>query len=101
MEPISFVASLITVVGLVTVSSKKIYDLRAKLSRDPKDVENLLEQLQTFESLLNELSQDHRNSLTPQETLQQVWGSSIAQMRRDMQSLQSVLSKVESLLNKK
>ena len=104
MEPFSFAASLITVVSLVTASSKKIHDLRRKLQNAPKDVDNLVEQVQTFESLLNELNtqlQDHRNNVTPQETLQQVWGSSIAQMQRDVQSLQSVLSKVESLLKKK
>ena len=104
MEPISFAASLITVISLVTASSKKIHDLRGKLQNAPKDVENLLEQVQTFESLLKELNtqlQDHRNSVTPQETLQRVWGSSLAQMERDVQSLQSALSKVESLVKKK
>ena len=104
MEPISFAASLITVVGLVTASSKKIHDLRGKVSNAPKDVENLLQQVQTFESLLHELKtqlQDHRNSVPPQETLQRVWGSSIVQMQRDLQSLQAVLSKIESLLKKK
>ena len=104
MEPISFAASLITVVGLVTVSSKKIHDLRGKLSNAPKDVENLLQQVQTFENLLHELKtqlQDHQNSVPPQETLQRVWGSSIVQMQRDLQSLQAVLSKIESLLKKK
>ena len=104
MDPLSFAASLITVVSLVTASSKKIHDLRGKLQNAPKDVENLLEQVQTFESLLNELKtqlQDHRNNVTTQETLQQVWGSSLAQMQRDVQNLQSVLSKVESLVKKK
>lgn len=104
MDPLSFAASLITVVSFVTASSKKIRDLRGKLQNAPKDVENLLEQVQTFESLLVELNtqlQDHRNNVTPQETLQQVWGSSLAQMQRDVQSLQSVLSKVESLVKKK
>ena len=104
MEPLSFAASLIAVVSLVTTSSKKIHDLRGKLQNAPKDVENLLEQVQTFESLLVELNtqlQDHRNNVTPQETLQQVWGSSLAQMQRDVQNLQNVLSKVESLVKKK
>ena len=104
MEPISFAASLITVVSLVTTSSKKIHDLRRKLHNAPKDVESLLEQVQTFESLLNELNtqlQDHRNNVTTQETLQRVWGSSLVQMQRDVQILQSVLAKVESLVKKK
>lgn len=104
MEPISFAASLITLVGLVTASSKKIHELRRKLRNAPKDVESLLEQVQTFEGLLNELNtqlQNHRNNVTPQVTLQQVGGSAIAQMERDVQSLHSVLSKVESQVNKK
>ena len=104
MDPLSFTASLITVVSLVTASSKKIHDLRGKLQNAPKDVENLLEQVQTFESLLVELNtqlQDHRNNVTPSETLRRVWGSSLAQMERDVQSLQSVLSKAESLVKKK
>lgn len=104
MEPIGFAASLITVVGLVTASSKKIHDLRGKLSNAPKDAGNLLEQVYTFANLLDELKtqlQDHRNSVAPQETLQQVWESSIAQMQQDVQSLQAVLSKYESLLKKK
>lgn len=103
MDPLSFTASLITVAGLVAASSKKIYELRGKLNNAPKDVEHLLEQLQTFESLLKELErqlQDHRNSAPPQETLQQVWGSSVAQMHRDVQSLRTALSKVEPLLKK-
>lgn len=103
MEPIGFAASLITVVGLVTASSKKIHDLRRKLRNCPKDVEHLLEQVHTFESLLDELKsqqQDHQNSVPSQETLQRVWGSPIAQMQQDLQSLQAVLSKVESLLKK-
>lgn len=104
MDPLSFTASLVTVAALAATSSKKIYDLRKKFSSAPKDVETLLEQLQTFESLLKELEaqlQDHRNSASPHGTLQQVWGSSITQMQRDMQSLQTVLSKVEPLLKKK
>ena len=104
MDPLSFAASLITVLSLVTASSKKIHDLRRKLQNAPKDVISLLEQVQTFESLLNELKtqlQDHRNNVTPQETLQQVWGSSLKQMQRDVQSLQDVLSKVETLVTKK
>lgn len=104
MDPLSFAASLIAVSGFVTASSKMIHDLRGKLSKAPKDVESLVEQVQTFESLLTELNtqlQDHRNSATPQETLQQVWGSSIAQMQRDVQSLQNLLSRLESLLKKR
>lgn len=104
MEPISFVASLIAVGGLVTASSKKLLELRAKLSKAPKDVESLVEQVQTFEHLLTEVNtqlQDHRNSATPQETLQQVWGTSIAQMQRDVQSLHNILYKLESQLKKK
>ena len=49
-DPLSFTASLITVAGLVAVSSKKIYNLRGKLKNAPKDVDNLLEQLRTFEN---------------------------------------------------
>lgn len=89
MDPLSFTASLVTVAALAATSSKKIYDLRKKFSSAPKDVETLLEQLQTFESLLKELEaqlQDHRNSASPTGTLQQVWGNSITQMQRDMQS---------------
>ena len=104
MDPLSFTASLVTVAGLVAASSKKIYDLQERLKNLPKDVQDLLNQLQTFKNLLQELEtqlQDHRYSAPPQETLQNVWGSSIAQMQRDVQSLQTVLSKVEPLLRKK
>ena len=104
MDPISFTASLITVSGLVAVSSKKIHDLLGKLKNAPKDVENLLGQFRTFEGLLKELEiqlHDHQNSAPPQETLQQVWGNSLAQMQEDVQSLQAVLSKVEPLLGKR
>ena len=104
MDPVSFTASLITVGALAAASSKKIHDLRGKLKNAPKDVESLLEQVDTFESLLTELKtqlQDHRNSAPTQDTLQKVWGSSIAQMNRDVQSLQAILSKVEPLFRKK
>ena len=103
-DPLSFTASLIAVATLVAASSKKIYDLRGEFKDAPKDVENLLEQLQTFENLLKELEAqlgDHQSSAPPQETLLQVWGSSIAQMKRDVESLQQVLSMVEPLLKKR
>ena len=104
MDPVSFTASLITVGGLVAASSKKIRDLRRKLINAPKDVETLLEQVETFECLLNELQtqlQDHRNNAPPQDTLQKVWGSSITQMDKDVRGLQAILSKVEPLFRKK
>ena len=104
MDPLSFTASLIAVAGLATASSKKIYDLRGKLKSAPKDVEELLEQLHSVDHLLKELEaqlQDFRNSAPTQDTLQQVWGSSIKQMRRDVENLQADLSKLEPLLKKK
>ena len=104
MDPLSFTASLITVSGVVAVSSRKIRELRTKLKNAPKDVEKLLKQFRTFEGLLKELEtqlQDHQNSVPPQETLQQIWGASLAQMQEDVQSLQAVLSKMEPLLKKK
>ena len=104
MDPLSFTASLITVAGLVAASSKKIYDLRGKLKNVPKDVEELLEQLNNFEILLKELeSQVHifKNSASPQDSLPQVWGSSVEQMQQDVQRLQNTVSKVETLLKKK
>lgn len=104
MDPLSFTASLITVAGVVTASSKKVHELREKLKNAPKDVENLLEQLRTFEGLVKELRtqlQVHQSSAPPQETLQQVWGASLAQMQQDVQNLHAVLSKMEVLLKKK
>ena len=104
MDPISFAARLITVFGLIGASSKKIQGLRGKLRNVPKDVEALLDQIQTFESLVNELRtqlQDHRNSVPSQEALRQVWRSSVTHMQRDVQSLHTLLSKIESLLTEK
>ena len=104
MEPLSFTASLITVIGVVTASSGMIYNLREKLTNAPKDVENLLEQLRTFEGLLKELEaqlRDYRNSVPPQDTLQQVWGGSVAQMQRDIECLHNALARVEPLLKRR
>ena len=104
MDPLSFTASLITVAGLVAASSKKIYDLRGKLKSAPKDVEELLEQLHNFETLLKETESqihDYRDSASPQGMLPHVWGILIEQMQQDVQNLQTALSKVESLLKKK
>ena len=95
MDPLSFTASLAILVGVVTTSSKIIYDLGKKLKNAPKAVEILTEQLRTFEGLLKELDaqlQDHKNHAPRQETLQQVWGSSLAQMRQDLEALRKVLS---------
>ena len=67
-------------------------------------MEELLEQLHSLEYLLKELEaqlQDFRNSAPTQDTLQQVWGSSIERMRRDVENLQADLSKLEPLLKKK
>ena len=104
MDPLSFTASIITLGGLVAASSKKFHDLRGKLKNAPKDVENLMQQVETFESLLNELQtqlHDNSSSAPPQDALQTLWGKSIAQMDRDVQSLQAVLSKLEPLFGKK
>ena len=102
--PSLFTASLITVAGLVAASSKKICDLRGKLKNAPKDVEELLEQLNSFESPLKELEpqvHDYQNSASPQDRLPQAWGSSVEQMQRDLQCLQITLNKVGTLLKKK
>ena len=103
MDPLSFIASLITVAGLVAASSEKIHDLRGRLKSVPKDVEELLAQLNNFETLLKELESqvhDYKNSASPQDRLPQAWGGSVEQMQRDVQYLQTTVPQVETLLKK-
>ena len=103
MDPLSLTASLVTVLKLVAATSINIYDLRGKFKNAPKDVEDLLEQFQTFENLLRELEMQLRapqNNSPPQDTLNQLWANSIRHMQKDVQSLQTVLSKMEPLLKK-
>lgn len=103
MDPVSFTASLVTVIGLATASSRKIRSLRAKLKNVPKDIEHLIAQLDTFEGLLKEFEgqlRDHQKSVTPEETLQRLWESCFVQMQRDVESFHDIVSKVEPLLKK-
>lgn len=103
MDPVSFTASLVTVIGLVTVSSQKIFSLRAKLRNAPKDIEDLLAQLHIFEGLLKELEVQlryHQQNATPEETLQKLWEICFVQMQRDVKSFHDIVSRVEPLLKK-
>ena len=93
-----------TVSGVTIMTSKLIYRLRDKVKNAPKDVGDLLEQLQTFQELLEELQtrlQDSRDNNATQSKLPQIWGQSIAHMQRDVKSLHTELSKLEQLIRKK
>ena len=96
MDPLSLTASLVTISGLAATSCKTI----RKFKNAPKDVEELLELLRTFEALLQELMsqlQDHQANYSSPENLQQVWGHSLKQMERDMKRFHGLVSKVEPL----
>ncbi|KAK0515176.1 hypothetical protein JMJ35_002555 [Cladonia borealis] len=104
MDPLSFTASLMTVSGVTIMTSKLVYRLRDKVKNAPKDVGDLLEQLQTFQELLEELQaqlQDFQDNTAAQSKLLQIWGQSVAHMQRDVESLHTKLSKLEQLLKKK
>ena len=103
MDPLSFTASLVTMSGVSIMTSKLVYRLCDKVKNAPKDVGDLLEQLQTFQELLEELQaqlQDFQDNTAAQSKLLQIWGQSIAQMQRDVESLHTKLSKLEQLLKK-
>ena len=104
MDPMSFSASLVTLGGLVAATAKGIYKIQGKLRHGPQVIHALLERLHTFENLLietNKQLQDHWGHAQPQELLQHVWGDSLAQMQRDIQSLHSALTKVKGSINQK
>ena len=104
MDPLSFTASLVTVSGVTIMASKLVYTLREKVENAPKDVGDLLEQLQTFQELLEELKiplQDLRDDAAAQSKLQLIWGKSVAHMQRDVGNLHTKLSKLEQQLKKK
>ncbi len=104
MDPLSFTASLMTVSGVTIMTSKLVFTLREKVKNAPKDVGDLLEQLQTFQELLKELQiqlQDFPDNTTAQSKLSQIWGQSVAHMQCDVESLYTRLSKLEPLLKKK
>ena len=104
MDPLSFTASLMTVSGVTIMASKLVYTLREKVENAPKDVGDLLEQLQTFQELLEELEsplQDLRDDAAAQSKLLLIWGKSVAHMQRDVGSLRTKLSKLDQLLKKK
>ena len=103
MDPLSFTASIMTVSGVTIMTSKLIYKLRERVKNAPKDVGDLLEQLQTFQELLEELQkqlQDSRDNTAAQSKLLEIWGQSVAHMQRDVESLHTKLSKLENLLKK-
>ena len=103
MDPLSFTASLMTVSGVTIVASKLAFTLCEKLENGPKDVGDLLDQLQTFQELLEELKiplEDLRDNAAAQSKLQLAWGKSVAHMQRDVGSLRTELSKLEQQLKK-
>ena len=104
MDPISFAASLATLIGVVATTSKAIHDVHKRFRDAPEDVKRLLEQLQTFQSLLKELEvqlQEHQNNTLLQETLRQLWRSFLTQMKEDIRSLGSVVSQLGQIQQKK
>ena len=104
MDPLSFTASLMTVSGVAIMASKLVYTLREKVEDAPKVVGDLLEQLQTFQELLDELKtqlQDSPDNAATQSKLLQIWGQSVAHMQRDVTSLYTKLSKLEHLMKRK
>ena len=104
MDPLSFTASLVTVSGVTIMTSKLVYRLRDKVKNAPKDVGDLLEQLQTLQELLEELQaqlQNSQDNTAAQSKILQIWGQSVAHMQRDVESLHTKLSKLEQLLKKK
>ena len=104
MDPLSFTASLMTVSGVTIMTSKLVYRLHETVKNAPKDVGDLLEQLQTFQELLEELQtqlQDFTDNTAAQSKLLQMWGQSVAHMQRDVESLHTKLIKLEQLLKKK
>ena len=103
MDPLSFTASLMTVSGVTVMTSKLVFKLCEKVKDAPKDVGDLLEQLQTFEGLLDELRthvQESPDNTATQSRLLQIWGQSVAHMQRDVTILHTKLSKLEQLLKK-
>ena len=104
MDPLSFTASLMTVSGVTIMASKLVYTVHEKVKNAPKDVGDLLEQLQTFQELLEEIQQplqELRDDAAAQSKLLQLWGQSIAHMQHDVESLHKKLLKLEQLLKKK
>ena len=104
MDPVSFVASLTALIGVVTTTSKTIYNVGKKFQDAPKDIESLVEQLRTLEGLLKELDEqlrEHQSNALPQETLQIVWKISLTQMGQDIKELCRVVSELEPLLKKR
>ena len=103
MDPLSFTASLMTVSGVTIMTSKLVFKLCEKVKDAPKDVGDLLEQLQTFQELLDELRthvQESPDETATQSKLLQIWGQSVAHMQRDVTNLHIKLSKLEQLLKK-
>ena len=103
MDPLSFTASLMTVSGVTIMTSKLVFKLCEKVKDAPKDVGDLLEQLQTFQELLDELRtqvQESSDNTATQSKLLQIWGQSVAHMQRDVTNLHTKLSKLEQLLKK-
>ena len=104
LDPLSFTASLVTVGGVVVTTSKILRDVRVRLKDPPKEVESLLKQWQIFQNLFEQLQIRLQANLmgTPtQDTLQQRWGDSLAQMEEDVKGLHTEPAKVEKLLKKK
>ena len=103
MDPVSLIASLITLITAVGASAKLIQGLCLRFKNALKYVEDLSNQTRIFESLLTELwtqLQDYRNNRPSQDTLPALWETFLSQMQHDIASLRTTLGKLEPLLKK-
>ena len=99
-----FVASFITLLGAAGKTSKVLYELYLKMKDAPSDIQELTVSVKSFHHLLTEIEAQVRgyHSIVPtQDSLQNLWGTSLDQMRRDVQSLEALVSKVELLAARK
>ena len=98
MDPVSFAASLVTISAVVSASYKIVYRFCEAWKDAPEDVQRLSGQLSSFEGLLQGLNtqlRDHPNLGPLHEILRDLLGISMKLMQRDVDSLHSVLTRLQ------
>lgn len=104
MDPVSaavaavgFAASLATLVGLVTESSRVLHNLWDKVRDTPKDVERLLDIVRVTESLVKEIAGlIFEGSEDVPAMLQEIWNARAGLMLVDMRGLGQVVLELQN-----
>jgi dsDNA-specific endonuclease/ATPase MutS2 len=97
---VGLAASLVTLVTLVSESSKKFHSLCKQISDAPEDVKQLLGKMRTLEFLSQKLVEHSRNGEVPNEMLE-FWRHRAELMTDDVKDMKESTDSLENWVQRK